>query len=107
MGNASDSSEFRQTNTILKWIAGLVSAIIVVVVGFSLNSMHTSQQKTLDTLGNHESRLVKTETCLQYMANDISEIKEISKEIKEKVAFVPSIRLDQVRRENKEKKEGK
>lgn len=107
MSNEKDSVEFRQTNTILKWIAGLVSAIIVVVVGFSLNSMHTSQQKTLDTLSNHESRLVKTETCLQYMANDISEIKEILKEIKEKVAFVPSIRLDQVRRDKSEKKSGK
>lgn len=107
MSNASDSSEFRQTNTILKWIAGIVAALIVLITGVQVQNFYESNKKTQDTLTNHENRLIKTETCLQYMANDISEIKEISKEIKEKVAFVPSIRLDQVRRENKEKKAGK
>ena len=77
------------TKNVLKWVAGLVAAVIVAAFTIQYQAV-TERAKVIDSvLSIHESRLTKTETCLEYMKSDLSEIKELTKEI----------RRDQVRRE--------
>jgi hypothetical protein len=77
------NGDYKTTNTVLKWIAGIISALVVAVVSITVQNAHEANKKTQEQLNGHESRIVKMETCLEYVAGDISEIKEMTKEIRQ------------------------
>lgn len=77
------------TRRVLGWVAGLLAGLIAAVAAVQYSSNLDANRSVNEKLNMHEVRITNTETCLRYMSNDISEIKELTKEI----------RKDQVRRE--------
>jgi hypothetical protein len=77
------------TRRVLGWVAGVLAGLIAAVAAVQYSSNLDSNRAVTDKLNMHEVRITNTETCLKYMSNDISEIKDITKEI----------RRDQQRRE--------
>lgn len=80
------------TKRILKYIAGIIAAVIVAFFTIQYQMVADRTKAVDQQLSNHEARLTKTETCLQYISSDISEIKALTQEI----------RKDQVRRERRD-----
>jgi len=67
---------------VLGWTAGLVALILVAYFTVRYQSVTDMDRAVIDRLNSHEVRITSTETCLKYMSNDISEIKEMTKEIR-------------------------
>lgn len=80
------------TKNVLKWAAGLLAAVIVAAFTIQYQAVQERAKVIDSVLSVHEARITKQETCLEYMKMDITEIKELTKEI----------RRDQVRREKRE-----
>ena len=74
---------------VLGWVAVLIAGLIITISGVMYSNKSSQDTTLLDKVNAHEARITKTETCLEYMKSDISEIKELTKEI----------RRDQIRRE--------
>jgi hypothetical protein len=67
---------------VLGWTAGLLALILVAYFTVRYQSSTELDRAVIDRLNSHEVRITSTETCLKYMSNDISEIKEMTKEIR-------------------------
>ena len=74
---------------VLGWVAVVVAGLIITISGVMYSNKSSQDTTLIDRVNAHEARITKTETCLDYMKADITEIKELTKEI----------RKDQVRRE--------
>ncbi len=75
--------------SVLKWIAGIVAIFVASILLLFVKTSIDTKVEIASNLAAHDARIVKVETTLQFLTEDIKEIKSLTKEI----------RNDQVRRQ--------
>jgi hypothetical protein len=79
--------------TVLKWIAGIAAVLIASFLILMIKTSMDTKVEITTNLAAHDARIIKVETTLQFLTEDIKEIKSLTKDI----------RNDQVRRQDLER----